>query len=104
MAIRLLLLAGLLLDCLIVGLAGMNLRVLWVIVCISFGILIGLATIRGNGKVAACLCVSGIVAVPVFLLIRALPIHSFDWSPVVAIDSVTIELPSGQGTVQITDP
>jgi hypothetical protein len=103
MIVRLSLLAGLLLDVVIVALFALNLNSLWAILLVSFGVLIGIASMRGNCKVAASLCALGLAAVPGFVLIRALPVHSLDWASVDGLDSATIEILANAAQVEVTD-
>jgi hypothetical protein len=101
-----LLAAGLLIDSAIVVAFAMNLQELWAILLISLGILIGLITIRGNGTVAGLICLLGLVTVPLVVVLRAMPFHSFGWSDLDGIDRIVIELPLGRGRekLEIDEP
>jgi hypothetical protein len=101
---RLLLVAGLLIDSLIVLAFAVNLQQLWAILLISLGILIGLFTIRGNGKIAGLICFLVLVAVPLIVVLRAMPIYSFEWPDLDGLDRIVIELPTGPAKFEITDP
>jgi hypothetical protein len=103
MIIRLSLVAGLLVDVVIVALFALNLNFLWAMLLVSFGILIGLVTAPGNRKVPASLCALGLAAVPGFVLIRALPIHSLDWASFDGVGSATIEILANAAQVEVTD-
>jgi hypothetical protein len=100
----LLLVAGLLIDSLIVLAFALNLQQLWAILLISLGILIGLFTIRGNGKIGGLICFLVLVAVPLIVVLRAMPIYSFEWPDLDGLDRIVIELPTGPAKFEITDP
>jgi hypothetical protein len=104
MLMRLLLLGGLAIDSLVVLVFAWNLPVLWAILILSLGVLIGLVTIRGDGKIAGAICLLGLVTVPFSVTIRALPIHSFGWSDLDGLDRIVVDLPPGDKKLEITDP
>jgi hypothetical protein len=104
MLIRLVLLAVLLVDGLLTLIFALNVEGLWAILLVSGGILIGLLTIRGDGRTAGWLCSLGLAAVPAYLAVRASPIHSFDWGPIRRLDRVEIAPPPDRVPIAITDP
>ena len=104
MVLRLSLIAGLVIDSLLVLVFAWNLQLLWAILLVSLGILIGLVTIRGNGKIAGLICLLALVMVPLVVALRALPIHSFGRSDLDGLDRIVIYLPSSEEKVEITDP
>jgi hypothetical protein len=101
---RLLLVVGLMVDSLIVVAFARNLQQLWAILLISLGILIGLFTIRGNGKIAGLICFLALVTVPLIVVIRAMPIYSFEWPDLDGLDRIVIEVPTSPAKFEVTDP
>jgi hypothetical protein len=100
---RLLLVAGLAIDGLIIFLFAVNLQWLWAIFFVSLGILVALATTLQKAKLAGVFCMLGVLVIPVVVVYRSLPIHSFDWSPIERLDRLTIVIPSGDARIEITD-
>jgi hypothetical protein len=103
MRTKLSLLTALSIDVIILAAFAANLWWLWAVLFSVFGIIIGLATIRGDGRTAAALCATLLAIVPGVVIVRALPIHSFDWSPITHLDRLTIERPAGAGSIEVTD-
>jgi hypothetical protein len=108
MVLRLFLLAGLVFASVVVGAFAWNVQILWAILLVSLGILIGLVTIRGVGKIAGLICFLGLAAVPLIVAIRAMPIHSFGRSfgrsDLDGLDRIVIAMPDGEEHIEITEP
>jgi hypothetical protein len=100
---RLLLVGGILIDSLIVLTFAVNLQLLWAILLISTGIIIGLFTIRGNGAIAGLICSLALVAVPLIVALREMPVHSFEWQDLDGLDRIAIELPGSTEKLEFTE-
>ena len=101
---RVLLVGLLLVDSVIVLAFALNVQQLWAILLISAGILIGLFTIRGNGTIAALICSLTLVTVPLVVLLRAMPIHSFEWSDLDGLDRIVIQVPGSTDSFEFAEP
>jgi hypothetical protein len=103
MMLRLVLLTGVVADGLCMVAFGSNLHALWSVLLVASGIYIGLLTIDGNGRVAVVLCALGLVSVPIALLARALPIHTFDCTYLDRVDKIVIDSAPAGGEIVLTD-
>ncbi len=67
---RLLLSAAVVIDSVAITGFAMNVSALWMILATSAGVLIGLFTIRGDGRLAALLCAAGLALIAVWIIVR----------------------------------